>query len=336
MQRDYALLVRELVRALRGPRSQTSLSKRLGYSTNVVYLWESGRRMPRATELFRILARTRRSQAPLAALFRVSGDVDLREPAALATLLTAIRGGTRANDVARRCGVSRYIAARWLSGATEPRLSEFLMLVDVLTLRLVDMVSALVPVADVPLLAREASELERRRRVAFNHPWSVAVVREIETATYRRARAHRPAAIARRLGIAPSEVERCLAALTDAGVVRWQDGKYWSTPAAVDTSMASDAERRALKLHWADVGRARIAADAPGLFSWSVAAVSLADYEKLRALQVSYMTTLRQIVDASEPSELVIVANAQLFALETNDRPVAALSAPRSAARASR
>jgi hypothetical protein len=80
--------------------------------------------------------------------------------------------------------------------------------------------------------------------------------------------------------------------------------------------MASDAERRALKLHWADVGRARIAADAPGLFSWSVAAVSHADLEKLRALQVSYMTTLRQIIDASEPSELVVVANVQLFALD--------------------
>jgi transcriptional regulator with XRE-family HTH domain len=171
MQRDYALLVRQLVRALRGPRSQPALSKRLGYSTNVVYLWESGRRMPRATELFRILARTGRSQTALAALFRLPGGVDLREPAGLAALLGAMRGGTRANDVARRCGVSRYIASRWLSGTTEPRLSEFLMLVDVLTLRLVDLVAAFVAVADVPLLAREASELERRRRVAFHHPW---------------------------------------------------------------------------------------------------------------------------------------------------------------------
>ena len=88
----------------------------------------------------------------------------------------------------------------------------------------------------------------------------------------------------------------------NAGVVRFEDGKYWSTPAAVDTSTASEAERRALKLHWTDVARARIAADAPGLFSWSVAAVSQADYEKLRALQVNYMTTLRQIIDASEPT----------------------------------
>ena len=105
--------------------------------------------------------------------------------------------------------------------------------------------------------------------------------------------------------------------------VRLEHGKYASTPAAVDTSAASEAERRALKLHWADVGRARIAADDPGLFSWSVAAVSRADYEKLRALQVSYMTTLRQIIGASEPSEVVVVANAQLFALDASDRPEA-------------
>jgi transcriptional regulator with XRE-family HTH domain len=315
MQRDYDLLVRQLLRALRGRRSQTALSKRLGYSTNVVYLWESGRRMPRATELFRILARTGR-QEPFAALFRLPDGVDLREPAGVAALIAQLRGGTRANDVARRCGVSRYIAARWLSGATEPRLSELLMLVDVLTLRLVDAISACVPVAEVPLIAGEAFELERRRRVAFSHPWSVAVVREIETVAYQRARAHRPAAIARRLGISSSEVERCLAALTDAGVVRFENGKYVGTPAAVDTSAASEAERRALKLHWADVARARIAAADAGLFSWTVAAVSRTDYEKLRALQVGYMTTLRQIVDASEPSEVVVVANVQLFALD--------------------
>jgi hypothetical protein len=30
------------------------------------------------------------------------------------------------------------------------------------------------------------------------------------------------------------------------------------------------------------------------------------------------MTTLRQIVDASEPSEVVVVANAQLFALDAS------------------
>ena len=47
--------------------------------------------------------------------------------------------------------------------------------------------------------------------------------------------------------------------------------------------------------------------------------MSQADYEKLRALQVNYMTTLRQIIDASEPSEVVVVANAQLFTLDAGD-----------------
>ncbi len=58
----------------------------------------------------------------------------------------------RSKDVARRCGVSRYIAVRWLSGATEPRVSELLMLVDVLTFRLIDMIAACVIVGDVPVL----------------------------------------------------------------------------------------------------------------------------------------------------------------------------------------
>ena len=191
MQRDYGLLVRELVRALRGlvarrPRSANGSAIR---RTSCTCGRAAGgcRARPSCSASLRGRAGTR-PRSPRSSASRAT-SIPLSEPAVLADLLVAMRGGARANDIARRCGVSRYIASRWLSGATEPRLSEFLMLVDVLTLRLVDMISAFVPVTDLPLLAAEASELKRRRRVAFSHPWSVAVVREIETATYRRARA---------------------------------------------------------------------------------------------------------------------------------------------------
>src|SRR5690606_6604411 len=43
---DFRALSREWVRAMRGPRSQTALSRRLGYRTNVIYRWESGARSP--------------------------------------------------------------------------------------------------------------------------------------------------------------------------------------------------------------------------------------------------------------------------------------------------
>ena len=45
---DYETLAKELIRALRGKRSQVALSRRLRYGSNVVRTWEAGRRFPSA------------------------------------------------------------------------------------------------------------------------------------------------------------------------------------------------------------------------------------------------------------------------------------------------
>ena len=322
-------LARELVRALRGRRSQTALSRRLGYRSNVVYLWESGRRAPSASELFRIVARTGGDPRRVWSGFPVDvSDLELTQPHGIGALLTRLRGSAKAAEVARRCDVSRTVASRWLHGRSEPRLSELLTLIEVLTLRGLDFVAAVAPPETLPSLASRWREQEARRRVAHELPWSSAVLRLLETADYR-SRARTPRWIGQRLGITEDEVVRSLDALTRAGLVEVRaptsgarrknspaEARYVVRPVAVDTSAATEAERRALKLHWADVGRARLHEGHPGLFSWSVFAIGRDDFARLQALHVDYLNALRRLVDASEPTELVAVANVQLFALD--------------------
>lgn len=313
---DTVLLARQLVRALRGRRSQTALSRRLGYRSNVVYMWESGRREPSASELFRLLERTGRDPRAAWRRFAVQlDDVDLTTPAGVATLLGQLRGEARIVEVAERAGVSRYTASRWLRGITEPRLPELLRLVEVLTLRVVDLVAEMVPPESVPVVVSAWRELETRREVAFTHPWSQAILRQLETRDYRAQQRHRDGWLAERLGISRDEEAESLEALAQAGLVRWTGRRWETAPVAVDTSLATEAQRRQLKLHWADVGRRQLEDGAEGLFSWAVVALSREDYEALRALHVRYMHALRQLVDGSAPSEVVAVANVQLFPL---------------------
>ncbi|MEM6925788.1 MAG: helix-turn-helix domain-containing protein, partial [Myxococcota bacterium] len=47
-------VARQLVRALRGHRSQVQLARRLGFRTNPVAEWEAGRRRPRVKVVLRI------------------------------------------------------------------------------------------------------------------------------------------------------------------------------------------------------------------------------------------------------------------------------------------
>jgi hypothetical protein len=50
-------LSRELMRVLRGPASQRAYSRALGFTSNVAYSWETGRRFPEASVFLRAAGR---------------------------------------------------------------------------------------------------------------------------------------------------------------------------------------------------------------------------------------------------------------------------------------
>ncbi len=317
---DFERVARDLLVALRGRRSQVAWSRRLGYRSNVAYAWESGSRSPTAAETLRA---ARRAGVDLdAALARFYGrppawldGLDAASPEAVARLLEDLRGSTSISDLARRSGLSRYSLSRWLSGQTQPRLADFLCLVEAASVRVVDLIAALVDPAALPSLADLWARLEARRRGAAEFPWTQAIVRALELEDYRRLPVHTPGWIAARVGMPPEEEERCFGFLVDTGQVAWT-GTHWQVEAlAVDTRRHPDIGRR-LKAHWTRVAAERIEQEVPGQFSYNVFTVSDADFERIRELHLAYFHALRAIVAASQPGERVAVANVQLFALD--------------------
>jgi len=323
MQMDYEQIAREFLRTLRGKRSQTAWSRRLGYRSNVVYAWESGRRWPTAAETFRAASRTGIDlEAALTQFYgerpRWLDDLPPASPEALAQLLGDLRGGTSITDLARRAELSRYSVSRWLSATTQPRLPDFLRAVEAASLRVVDLLAAFVDPRSLPSIAATWDRLEARRRGAHELPWTQAMLRALELREYRALPAHRPGWIASRIGISADEEARCLAFLKDTGQITWEGDHYRPQSLAVDTRRHPEAGRH-LKAHWTRVGEDRIRAGAPGQFSYNVFTVSREDFERIRALHLEYYYAVRAIVAESEPGECVAVANVQLFALD--DKP---------------
>src|SRR5690606_4177386 len=143
MALDFDQASRELLRALRGKRSQTALSRRLGFRSNVAAKWESGQRMPTANETLRysellgvdVRAMLARFQ-PSVAVELTNGEVDVER------WLSAQRGAQRMSDVAQKSELSRYSVSRFLTGQSQPRLPQFLRLVEALTQRSDELVDA--------------------------------------------------------------------------------------------------------------------------------------------------------------------------------------------------
>ena len=308
----------QLIRAIRGPRSQVGFARRLGYRGNPIPNWENGRRYPTAVETLRAAAL---SGIDVAAAFRDFATPDAPAPTrfdtpGLAAWLDTLRGQRPISGVAAALGVSRPVASRWFSGTTRPRLPQFLHLLSVLTQRLSDWVAALVDIEQVPSLVADHRRRSAARRLAADVPWSAAVVRLLETEGYAALPAHRPGWIARRLSIDATTEAEALTALEGAGAIRWDGTRYRAVPQTVATRPSPDTVVR-LKGHWAEVARARLGALRPGdLHSYNVISVSRADLEQIRQRHLAYFRDLRALVAASEPVEVAALVNVQLVTFD--------------------
>lgn len=321
---DHETVARELIRALRGPRSQTAFSRHLGYRCNVLYTWESGRRWPTAATFFRLAQKSKVDVARGLPGFLGThpawlGSRGLGDRAAVAALLAELRGSMTTVSLAERAGAHRVSVSRWLHGQAEPKLPEFLRLVEASSSRLLDFVALFCSPETLPSCRDAWRELQAQRYVAYHMPWSHAVLRALELKAYKRLPEHRDGWIAERLGIDVALERESLAALAASKLIA-RRRKRWtlSRVLTVDTRLDPDASRR-LKRHWADVGRERLPELEPNgtdLFSYNLFTVSEADFHRIRELHIAYFTELRSIVKNSHPAERVVVANLQLFRLD--------------------
>jgi transcriptional regulator with XRE-family HTH domain len=309
------LAAQQLLRALRGERSQQAFARRIGYRGNPSTHWEHGRRFPTAVETLRF-AKKLGVEVP-AAFRRFYPALELEESKAgfeLSRWLDELRGKTSVTDLATRLGRSRSTVSRWLSGSAKPRLPEFLEYLDVTTGRLPDWVAELVPIEQVPALHAQYQAAQIAKRLAFEQPWTEALLRVLETEQYAAMRTHDVNWIAELLDLGVSEVNAGLEALESADIVRWQGGKYQQLkPLSVDTRGGRAALYR-VKAHWSKVAAAR--ALAPGkhdLFAYNVCSASSADMERVREVLRRAYAEVRSIIAASEPPQEIALVNLQLL-----------------------
>lgn len=312
---DWDQAACEMVAGLRGARSRALLSRRLGYRTNTVSDWEAGRRQPtaheflRACELLRVDvdAAFQRFHAATAPQLRAAGAI------ALAGWLDSLRGRTSVQVVADRAGFSRFAVARWLKGQTKPRLSEFLRLVEALTDRASDLADTLVGIDKLPALVDQHRRRSAAKNLAFEHPYSEAMLRVLETAAYQALERHQPGVLAQALGITPELEARILAALEHVGIVQRSEGRYrLLQPLNVNTA-AEPAVLNRHKAHWTRVALERL--EAPRAEDWlgyNVLSLSEADLERVREILRNAYREIRTLAAASEPIERAALLNLQL------------------------
>jgi len=322
---DYQLLARELLRELRGRRSQRAISRRLGFESNVIYRWEAGRSVPAASDFFRLVELCKGASAGvidrfLHHRFELPHGRSLSEPGGVVLLLRHLRGEARVNDLARTMGCSRFVMTRWLKGTTQLPLPELLAYIEVTTLRLLEFLATLVDPTRLPSVGNRWQLLEASRRAAYEHPWSHAVLRVLETRAYQALERHRRGFIADRIGISLHEEETCLQILLQAGQIRLNPRGRFSVIETQTIDTRADPERaHRLQAFWLQAALERQQARRPGIYSYNLFSISEADYQRALQLYQTFFNDMRRLIAASEPNERVVLFATQLIPLDASE-----------------
>lgn len=294
----------ELLRELRSSRSQRSVARRLGYTSNVCSDWEHGRRYPTAGETLRMAALLKHDLGAAFAPFEPAPAPQSRDDYAVAPWLDALRGSSKNVDLARRMGRTRSCVGRWLSGESAPKLPEFLHLVEVITGRAAEWAAGLVDIERVPTLRDSYRRVSAARRVALELPWTEALLRIFETTAYQSGPPHDDDIIADTLGIDEETVSTAVTALREARVIELSsNGRYVVSGTLVvdtrDTAMA--AER--LRWHWSGVASESVRRNPENWFAYNVISVAEKDCQRIEQVLRNAYREIRGIVSQSAPCE---------------------------------
>jgi len=321
---DYEELSSELIRSLRARRSCASLSRRAGYRSNVVHRWEQQQAWPTAAAFLGVCSSLKLDVAEVYGKFFRQGPTWLGQtspvsPEAVAAFLCQLRGKLPITAIASRTGVNRYTIARWFKGTSEPRLPDFLRMIEVLSRRLLDFISVLVDPGTLPCIRRRWARVQAARAIAYEEPRSHAVLRALELDEYIQHGFAVPGWLERRLGMSTEDIQRCIGALQRAGQIRRRRGAWRPVSVLRVDTRADPAGARSAKLAWLGVATERLERNAPGNFGFSLFAISRQDLRRIRDLHLEYVRAMQALIASSEKNECVALYCAQLVDLDLGE-----------------
>lgn len=320
---DWEAIAAEWVRALRGKHSRAAFSRHLGYQSNVVHRWESGAAWPTAARFLASCAQCGKDvRVAYAAFFLRSptwlGAHEPSSPEAVARFLEQLQGKMTLLTLSASSGYSRYAISRWLKARAEPKLPEFLRLIEASSRRGLDFIATFTDPAALDSARAHWQRLESLRQAAYQETWSHAVLRALELSEYGE-RGEDSAWLGEVLGISLEQSERALAVLEKTGQIARRSGRWVPLPATAVTTGRHPATLGILTRAWTQVALERIERRAPAHFGYSLFAVSRKDLRRLRDLQLEYLREMQAIIAQSSPNECVGLLCLQLLDLRPGD-----------------
>lgn len=216
-------LASRVIRAVRGRRHASVVSRRLGMTYNRIQRCEDGESHLSWPEFVNLCMVCKRSDKLRNALARTTGFTltdNQADPVAVLRRLLEPAGPDAAIP-----GISAVTLRRWLTARRTPDLEHILAVLGARQGRLEYFFCLLFSYDEIERSFPEAVTYARLNRLNEEHPLAVSALLALGFQEYSRMEAHEPGFIARKIGVTDQEEAELLRALEGAGAVAWENGK---------------------------------------------------------------------------------------------------------------
>lgn len=297
---DFETIAAETIRTLRGTQSQKVLSRRLGYGSNVVHYWETGKRTPTLTKTMEV--------ALLNALPEKSKKLatKLSNKPGIASFLAEITEGISLKVLAEQMDTNRSSLSRWRSGISEPNLPQFLFLFDLATGRVLDFLDLFLDVDQLESVHTEWSQLCRLRAVVNILPITVPLLCALDLEGYKSLPEHQVAFLAKKLGLQPMEITIALEQMQSVNMIRFHEGRFQPVNETLD-----------LFLHVPNLwDRLGVEEELSGAY---IGTVSQSALTKIRSRMERFLFECQVIAEADEEKERIIIVSLKMGNLDVQE-----------------
>jgi hypothetical protein len=311
---DIKGVQKQILRSVRGERSQSQVSGRMGFKFNIVHRWESGKVKVAWADFVKYCHACKVDlKKALATAILYKGAPDRAD-----LIIARMIGKRDIGGAAKALGVSRFVLADWLNETRSPSLEQLLQIINKLHL-LGDFTSALVDIDSVPSLTAPHRARVQRLKSSRQNPFLFATELCFELADYKK-HPHKEGFVARKLGI-PIVVERALIAeLKKNDAIELKDGRYVSKESLTVSTSGDFATHKQMMDHWSRRGLEQMAKlKEPAedqSFNFFLFSLSKQAYLKAAEAQKEFLFKIRDYIleDKADPED-VAVLSLQLFKL---------------------
>lgn len=297
-QMDYDVVGTEILIALRGKRSRSSLSSKLGFNYNQVSRWETQKR---SIDWLEFVALAEVCKVNISKVFKEVfnfRDSVLDQSA----ILTHFGLSAEKSSFAKSTRFSRYKVSRWLLNKQKIQFSEMLEIIDFCTTEFFEFLAKVVPIKMIPSVASALEHIAVQEKEHYSHPAAALVLSAIDLDDYKKLPAHTYAFIARKSGLSTSQVKEIIANLHKAKVIVLKKGKYETLRHQISPALSADGVRTILEYHQArniEFIKAKYPSKNSSM-GYQVFSMNSNQYEKIMEKYMQFYNSVCKIVNESQ------------------------------------